>query len=79
MFPEFKGKMREDFESYRWDHHLVPDTLDGFKRSEAISLLHAIYASAPNQVARALAVEYPLDADRYDEVESRLHARLPGL
>jgi len=77
MFPEFKGQLREDFESYRWDHHLAPDTLRGFKRSEAINLLFSIYACAPNQVARALAIEHPLSADQYDHVERRIQELLP--
>jgi len=72
VFPEFKGKLREDFETYRWDHHLVPDTLRGLKRSEAINLLFHIYSCAPNQVARALAVDHPLDDSTYDCVEARL-------
>lgn len=68
--------MREDFDTYRWDGHTAFDAICGMRRSELQGVLTTLLSDAPNTLARALAIECPLDADRQDAIERHVQLRL---
>ncbi len=71
--------MREDFETYRYDGHTALAAIMAMRLWECHDLLLNLLGDAPNAMAKALAIECPLDQENQDRFEAFVQEALPGM